>query len=138
MFSSYQKFSVNGEDDENLAAVLQLAMQLSGNTDKPDSVESFYIDKHGYLILCTYLNSDNELEKQYPFKPTIPVLIEHIKSYIGELSDKDKERIAGSEPDTDGSTKLGWEVFAPSCHEIEPYDYNVIVAIRPCWIIYEK
>ena len=133
MFSSEQTFTINGDHDEALKKVLQLAIELSGWK----SIKSFYEDKRG-LVFCAYECSGSTL---YPFEPTITVLVEQINQYIKKLSSEDIFRLAGEAPDNDGTVCLGWEVFYPVWYgenEIEKYELSAILAVRPCWIVYGK
>lgn len=133
MFSSEQTFTINGNSNEALRKVLQLALEISGTSD----VKAFYEDKNG-LVLCRY---DCSGSTSYPFKATIPVLVEQINEYISNLSSEDIIRLAGEEPDNDGTVVLGWEVFHPlwfGINEIEKYEQSAIIAVRPCWIVYGK
>ena len=133
MFSSEQKFVINGDNDKSLEKVLELALELSDYI----GIEAFYEDKKG-LVFCFY---ECEGSTKYPFNPTIKVLVEHINQYIKGLSKEKIEELAGPCPDNDGTVKLGWEVFHPLWYgenEIENYDNAAILAVRPCWIIYGK
>lgn len=133
MFSSEQTFTINGDDNEALAKVLQLALDLCGW----NGIKAFYEDKNG-LVLCSY---DCDGSTKYPFEATIPVLVEQINQYINNLSSEDILRLAGEEPDNDGTVILGWEVFCPLWYgenEIEKYELAAVIAIRPCWIVYGK
>lgn len=135
MFSSEQSFTINGDNSEALEKVLQLALDLCGWK----GIKAFYEDKWG-LVLCAYECNGSTA---YPFEATIPVLVEQIKQYISNLSDEDMVRLAGEEPDNDGTVKLGWEVFHPlwyGCERnaIDKYEDAAIIAVRPCWIIYGK
>ena len=133
MFSSEQMFTINGDNYENLAKVLKVAIDLCGWK----GVKAFYEDKNG-LVLCSYQCSGST---KYPFEATIPILVEQIKQYINNLSKEDLIRLAGEEPSNDGEVVLGWEVFHPLWYgenKIEKYESAGILAIRPCWIIYGK
>ena len=133
MFSSEQTFTINGDNNESLKRVLQLALELSGRKQ----IEAFYEDING-LVLCSYKCSDST---EYPFKATIPVLVEQINQYIDNLSNEDILRLAGVEPDNDGTVRLGWEVFHPLWYgenEIDKYELAAVIAVRPCWIVYGK
>ena len=133
MFSSEQNFTINGDNDKALEKVLQLALDLCGWK----GIEAFYEDKNG-LVLCKY-KCDGSTE--YPFKATIPVLVEQINQYIDNLSNEDVLRLAGIEPDIDGTVRLGWEVFHPSWYgenKVDKYELAAVIAVRPCWIVYGK
>lgn len=133
MFSSEQTFTINGDNNESLAKVLHLAMELIGH----HQIKAFYEDKNG-LVLCDYKCSGST---EYPFVPTVPILVEQINQYLDNLSDKDILRLAGEEPDNDGTVRLGWEVFHPLWYgenEIDNYEIASVIAIRPCWIVYGK
>lgn len=133
MFSSEQTFTINGEHDLALEKVLNLAMELSGEK----AIKAFYKDKRG-LVFCSY-KCDGSTE--YPFEPTIKVLVEQIKQYIDNLSSEEVLLLAGKEPDNDGTVILGWEVFYPLWYgdnEIEKYEWSAVIAVRPCWIVYGK
>lgn len=132
MFSSKQKFNINGEDNESLAKALQLALDLSERT-----IEAFYEDKNG-LVFCSY---NCEGCTKYPFEATVPILVEHAAQYLTNLPIDDKLRLAGEEPDMDGGAYLGWEVFHPLWYgenELENYNLAAVIAVRPCWIVYGK
>lgn len=133
MFSSEQNFTINGDNDKALEKVLQLALDLCGWKE----IKAFYEDKNG-LVLCAYkCNGSTE----YPFKATIPVLVEQINQYIDNLSNGDVLRLAGEEPDNDGTVRLGWEVFHPLWYgenEIDKYELSAVLAVRPSWIVYGK
>lgn len=133
MFSSEQTFTINGDNNKSLEKVLQLAMDLSGCKQ----IKAFYNDVNG-LVLCSYECKDSTT---YPFEATIPILVEQINQYINNLSSTDILRLAGIEPDNDGTVKLGWEVFHPLWYgdnEIDKYNLAAVIAVRPCWIIYGK
>lgn len=133
MFSSEQTFTINGDYNVDLAKILQLALDLSGWKE----IKAFYEDKNG-LVLCGYKCSGST---EYPFKATIPVLVEQINQYIENLTSEDILRLAGTEPDNDGTVSLGWEVFHPLWYgenEIDKYELAAILAVRPCWIVYGK
>ena len=137
MFSSQQTFTINGDNDKALEKVLQLALELSSWSQNDREIKAFYEDTNG-LVLCSY---DCVGSTVYPFKATIPVLVEHINQYLNKLSDKDIRRLAGEEPDNDGTVRLGWEVFHPLWYgenEIEKYELAAVIAVRPCWIVYGK
>lgn len=133
MFSSEQTFTINGDSNESLKGVLKLALDISGWKE----IEAFYEDKNG-LVLCGYKCSGST---EYPFKATIPILVEQINQYINNLSSEDILRLAGEEPDDDGIVRLGWEVFHPLWYgdnEIDKYELAAVIAVRPCWIVYGK
>lgn len=133
MFSSEQMFTINGDNNEALSRVLQLALDLSGCRE----IKGFYEDVNG-LVFCEF---KYDKATKYPFKATVPVLVEQINQYIDSLSGEDIVRLAGKEPDIDGTVELGWEVFHPLWYgdsEIEDYDISAVIAVRPCWIIYGK
>ena len=133
MFSSEQTFIINGDNNESLSKVLQLALDISGSKE----IKAFYEDKNG-LVLCAYECNGST---KYPFKATIPVLVEQINQYIENLSCEDIVRLAGGEPYIDGTVKLGWEVFHPLWYGengIDKYELAAVLAVRPCWIIYGK
>lgn len=133
MFSTEQKFCINGDNNEALAKVLQLALELSGT----NGIKAFYEDTNG-LVLCKY---DSSGTIEYPFEPTIPVLVEQVNQYIKKLTNDDIQRLAGKEPDIDGTVRLGWEIFHPLWygeHKLNDYKPAAIIAVKPCWIIYHK
>lgn len=130
MFSSEQTFTINGDKYEILAKVIEFALKISGHID----VGGYYVDKKG-LVWCSYGGSS------YPFKATIPIMVEQAKQYIEGLTYEETERLAGEEPDNDGSVYLGWEVFYPLWYGdngLENYSSGAFLAIRPCWIVYGK
>ena len=132
MFSFGQKFTINGDDYENLKNVLDFAMSLNEN-----EVVSFYQDKKG-LVFCEDVCYG---ATEYPFIPTSTVLVEQIKQYLKNLSDSEITNLAGEAPDNDGSVELGWEVFYPLWYgedKIEKYETPSFLAVRPCWIVYSK
>lgn len=133
LFSSEQTFTINGEYDDALEKVLTLALELSGTK----SIKAFYKDIKG-LVLCDYKCSRGT---EYPFEPTIKVLVEQIKQYIKSLSKEEIVALAGIAPDNDGTVVLGWEVFHPLWYgenKIENYELSALIAVRPCWIVYGK
>ena len=133
MFSSEQTFTINGDKNNVLEKVLQLALDLCGWK----GIKAFYEDKNG-LVLCSYECSGSTI---YPFEATIPVLVEQINQYIDNLSNEDVLRLAGIEPDIDGSVRLGWEVFHPLWYgenKVDKYELAAVIAVRPCWIVYGK
>lgn len=133
MFSSEQNFTINGDNNKALEKVLQLALELSGWKQ----IKAFYKDVNG-LVLCSYECSGST---EYPFEATIPVLVEQINQYIKNLSIEDVLRLAGEEPDNDGTVRLGWEVFHPLWYgdnEIDKYELAAVIAVRPSWIVYGK
>lgn len=140
MFSSEQKFIINGDSKDALEQVITLAMKL----EDVKTVESFYYDENGILVICDYMESELDDEIKYPFEPTTKVLVEQIYSYITTLKIESPElliKLAGEEPDDDGDVVLGWEVFHPLWygeHKIEPYGMNSFLAVKPCWIVYGK
>ena len=138
MFSSEQTFTINGDDDNMLQKVLELALECCGWKGE---INAFYEDING-LVFCPYKSKyDKDDVFEYPFKPTIPVIVEQIKQYINNLSTDEIIRLAGLEPCIDGTVNLGWELFHPlwfGPNEIENYKQSAILAVRPCWIIYAK
>lgn len=133
MFSSEQTFTINGDNNESLERVLQLALDLCGRK----TFKSFYEDKNG-LVFCAYKCNHST---EYPFEATVKVLVEHINQYITNLSSEDIIRLAGDKPHDDGIVRLGWEVFHPLWYgdnEISKYDLSAELAVRPCWIVYDK
>lgn len=133
MFSSNQTFTINGDDNETLAKVLQCALDIA----EYNFIKSFYEDKNG-LVFCGYPCDGST---KYPIEATIPVLVEHINQYIKNLSKEDIIRMAGKEPDNDGDVILGWEVFHPQCYgrnELVKHEQAALIAVRPYWIIYGK
>ena len=133
MFSSEQTFTINGDNNKALEKVLQLALDLCGCK----GIKSFYEDKNG-LVLCKYKCSG---ATEYPFEATIPILVEQINQYIKNLPSKDILRLAGMEPDNDGTVRLGWEVFHPLWYgenKIDKYELSAVLAVRPSWIVYGK
>ena len=134
MFSSEQTLTINGDSNDALGKVLQLALDLCGGRKE---IKAFYEDKNG-LVLCKYECSGST---EYPFKATIPVLVEQINQYINNLSSENVLRLAGEEPDNDGTVRLGWEVFHPLWYgdnKIDKYELAAVIAVRPCWIVYGK
>lgn len=133
MFSCQQSFTINGDNREALARVLNLALELSGYK----KVKAFYEDKNG-LVFCW---SSCKGASSYPFEATVPVLVEQIFQYISNLTCEDVIRLAGEEPDIDGTVYLGWEIFYPLWYgenEIDKYEWAAMLAVRPCWIVYSK
>lgn len=133
MFSSEQTFTINGDNNENLKRVLQLALDISGWK----RIGAFYEDVNG-LVLCSYECDGSTV---YSFEATIPVLVEQVNQYIKNLSSEDILRLAGEEPDNDGTVRLGWEVFHPLWYgdnKIDKYEPAAVIAVRPCWIVYGK
>lgn len=133
MFSSEQTFTINGDNDNFLEKVLKLALELSGTK----AIKSFYKDVRG-LVLCGY---ECKGATEYPFEPTVKVLVEQINQYISKLSSTEVFQLAGPEPDNDGTVRLGWEVFCPlwfGDNKIEKYEWEAVIAVRPCWIVYGK
>ena len=133
IFSSEQKFTINGEDNQTLEKVLQLALEICGWKE----IKAFYEDPNG-LVFCAY-GTNGTIE--YQFKATPAVLVEHINQYLNKLSDEAILRLAGKAPDNDGDVVLGWEVFHPLWYgenKINDYKLSAILAIRPCWIVYGK
>lgn len=131
MFSSEQTFTINGHLDKDLKKVLQFTLEF-GDV----AIQAFYEDKNG-LVLCSYQCCGAQA---YPFEPTVPVLVEHVKQYIKKLPKEDVCRMAGDKPNND-SVYLGWEVFHPLWYgdnEIEKYEPEAVIAIRPSWIVYGK
>ena len=133
MFSSEQTFTINGDNNEMLEKVLQLALDVCGWK----GIKAFYEDKNG-LVFCTYECNGST---KYPFEATVPVLVEQINQYIKKMSMEDVKKLAGTAPDNDGTVRLGWEVFHPLWYgenKIEKYELAAVLAIRPCWIVYGK
>ena len=133
MFSTEQIFTINGCDDDVLEKVLNLALDLCSWKE----IKCFYEDVNG-LVFC---GSECSGTTKYPFKCTVPILIEQINQYINNLSHEDIFRLAGSPPDIDGDVELGWEIFHPLWYgenEIEEYKYSAVLAVRPSWIVFAK
>lgn len=137
MFSSEQTFTINGDNDNMLKKVLELALECCGWNS---GINAFYKDING-LVFCPYKSTHDDDVFEYLFKPTIPVIIEQIKDYINNLFPDEIIRLAGPEPDIDGTVNLGWELFYPlwfGPNKIENYKQSAILAVRPCWIVYAK
>lgn len=135
IFSSEQKFTINGEDNKVLEKVLQLALEICGWKE----IKAFYEDPNG-LVFCAY-GAGTEGTIEYPFKATPAILVEHINQYLDKLSDEAILRLAGEAPDNDGDVILGWEIFHPLWYgenKINNYKLSAILAVRPCWITYGK
>ena len=134
MFSSEQAFVINGDNNEALSKVLQLALDLSGTKE----IEAFYEDPNG-LVLCRH---GCKGAIKYPFKATIPILVEQINQYTHRFSGEALDYLAGRKPDVDGTVRIGWVVFCPTydgLYQLREYNYwDAVVAVRPCWIVYDK
>ena len=138
IFSSEQKFTINGEDNKVLEKVLQLALEICGWKE----IKAFYEDPNG-LVFCAYSTGTGAegTTIEYPFKATPAILVEHINQYLDKLSDEAILRLAGEAPDNDGDVILGWEIFHPLWYgenKINNYKLSAILAVRPCWITYGK
>jgi hypothetical protein len=127
MFSSEQKFSVNGEDKETLLKVITLALEMSDNTIKAYSID-------GSKIFFYW----HQVENSYPMPATknpdtlLNLAWDHIKSDESKTANNlDKDL------DIDGSTYSGWEVFLPHYTDNNKHFY-VTLAVKRTWIYYAK
>lgn len=127
MFSSEQKFSLNGEDKDVLTKALQLMLEISGNSIKAYTIEGskimfFWYPKPELNIMPTTKNVDTIVNLAW----------DHLKS---------EEAIAAfqKEPsqDIDGTIRKGWEIFIPDYKDTSDSFYATI-GVKLAWIYYGK
>lgn len=131
MFSSEQIFDITCETKEQLAKILEFALAMAGT-----EINDFYIANDNTLVLCrSYAPST-----KYPFTANPVIIAEHAQQHIDNIPYTEKSMLLGPRPNIDGSVEEGFQVFHPnySTHQINPYENNPILAIRPAWIIYAK
>jgi len=139
MYSSEQKFEINGCTDEELGIILDCAIRLSESKDLP----SYYARQENKLYLGW--------SQEEGFKPIMPefavteeLLIAFIKSFLlkahrhNNLSEKYKNTLSCF----DGSVQDGFRAFLPTLNfSSEEYfagaDYTII-GFEPDLIFYAK
>jgi len=134
-------FDINGEGQETLGRVLQLAFEQKGSNTK---AKYFVVDKKKGLILLWYV-ADSQKDKVTKFltplsaKAATPMVIEWLNSDEAktiELGDWDEDA------DHDGSNGAGWRVFCERWGHItgeDGLDYDgSIVAITPAYMWHGK
>ena len=147
MFSSTQKFIINGDENKNLKSILELAFKLSD-----DIPETYTIDPVKGIIFYW----DEDIGKPLTgipstFKEQIDFLCDRILEYlempeVKKIYDslREKENKNGCFIDgLDGIIENGWEVFLPiSNHINEKYGIedssSAIIGVRPTLIFYGK
>ena len=128
MFSSEQKFSVNGSEKERLKQTLQLALGMSGS-----KVQAFNTNGHSITFYWLDKEGMNKLPKTDNIETIINIVWDHL------TSDEAKESFA-SEPreNIDGSIEKGWEVFLPNWNDDDPNHFYAIFAVKLAWLYYAK
>jgi len=135
MFSSEQKFNVNGSSRENFQKTLQLALELDSVASKIRLPEYYQVDtEKGELYL---VSSYSRLENTLPFPPKasletiISIIWDHLLSaeFQSVLHSKTTD-------DIDGTIDAGWEIFIPR-YPVENA-WQLFVGVRLDWIYYAK
>ena len=92
-------------------------------------IVGYRIDEEQGLILYTSQEDDIVL---FPSSLGIAEILPIIISWLNTAT-------YPKEPDTDGSTKKGFHITSQLLHFGKPtYNYNVLLVIKPKWIIYGK
>lgn len=135
MFSSEQKFSINGDTDDNLRVALNAALNLSG----------YKIKSYDYVNGEVFLYYTEDAGK-YSFP--VPATVDLLTTLVSELLDAgDSQTYLDKldEHDIDGSQNKGWEVYIPRGLSGKPeYDairsgeWYIAFAVRPDWTYYGK
>ena len=127
MFSSEQKFSINGSDKEILQKAVKLALDISGS-----DVQSFNMDGHG----ITFYWFRNEGNSKMPKTKNAETILNLAWDYIN--SEEARESFS-KEPheDIDGSIERGWEIYLPRWDEDSNHFY-AIFKIKLAWLYYHK
>lgn len=140
MFSSEQKFSINGDTKKDLKTVLKCAFDLyaCGQKKAETPIRCFKIDAQKGLIFAG--DCDKDGYTKYPMDITLDMAVEIIWSY---LDSQEAHKIYESKPyyDGDGTIHHGWRVYIPAWRgedKIENYHFGVIIGVEPDWTFYHK
>lgn len=136
MFSSEQKFEVNGDSKENLKIVLDCVLKLHDI-----AISGFKFDNNR-LIFGWLPGNETEYNgfKRYPFKITLDMATQIAWDYIHKTKEAEERFEKIRNLDIDGNMEKGWRVFAPRHYgddRIEDAGYSII-GIEPDLIYYSK
>lgn len=137
MFSSEQKFNVNGEGKTQLSETLKFAVgwKSSGRRSLPQGVR--FDEDTGTVFLYWH----SELEGVAPLSEylTIETFSSIVYDFLKSGEVERNFRVANKPLDIDGSLELGWEVFIPnwSTPGVVHSGY-AFLAVKPDWIYYAK
>ena len=135
----FHSASISGETKQQFLAAIEFLLSHAES-----DINSFLIDKNGYLVFCkTYPNQKNIDPILYPFKPNATVLTEHAFQYLSELTPTQKEALGCVPNSSKELCEDGWELFIPDCysdeHGIDSYrDGTTLLAVKPVIITYGK
>jgi hypothetical protein len=136
MFSSEQKFEINGDKKENLKIAIDCALKLNDST-----IDGFKFDNNR-LIFGWLPKDKNEYKgyKRYPFEVTLDMATQIAWDYIHKTEEA-REIFRNIEHlDIDGSEYKGWRIFVPQYYgkdRVEEANYSII-GIEPDLIYYAK
>ncbi len=135
MFSSEQKFSINGDTDEDLRVALGAALSISG----------YKIKSYNYVNGEVFLYYTEDAGK-YSFP--VPATLDLLTTLVSELlnsSDSEDYLSKVDSYDIDGSQNKGWEVYIPAglsgqpeYAELRAGEWYIAFAVRPDWTYYHK
>ncbi len=122
MFSSEQKFNVNGSDKEELKEVLALAFRMA---DFPTH--------YSYSPTGVQLYWEYDKETAFPEKASIDTVVSIIWDRLNASDVQTEFRKITKEKNIDGGVEVGWEVKIPS------YSWNgPFLEVDLDWIYYAK
>ncbi|MDF2880195.1 MAG: hypothetical protein K0R54_752 [Clostridiaceae bacterium] len=136
MFSSEQKFEINGKTKEDLKTAIECALKLSDY-----EISGFKYDENRLIFAWMPKNEDNYNGfTRYPFKISLDMATQIAWDYIRE-SEQAKLRLQEIENlDIDGSIYEGWRIFVPKYYgndAISNCSYSII-GVEPDLIYYAK
>lgn len=137
MFSSEQKFIVNGSDKNELAEILKLAVewQTSGRKTLPEGI---VFDTDSASVFFYWSDSPNHVEKLPKF--TSPeTLTSMVWDFLNSAEVQRAFRATSEADDIDGTVDYGWQVMTPRWDTpgLKESSYAFLV-IKPDWIYYHK
>lgn len=132
MFSSNQKFSVNGEEKRELVNALKFAFDLDGHLPKS------YMYFEGKVLFYT---SDVSAKFEDCFPVHASASVETLAGVVFDYlkSGEARKFFTEKQDDLDGSTYLGWHVFVPTYKDAPPQDsWSLMLGVKHDWIYYAK
>lgn len=88
----------------------------------------------GYIIKdnILFLSRAHKAAVKFPYEYNLQQMIDFAWGWW-----ESNKKPTGREPDTDGDTKVAWEITTENCGWRFP-DYGVFVSVKPVWFIYGK
>lgn len=134
----FNTFTASGDSKQLLLETLEFII-AKGKLN----LKGFFIDRTGYLVLCSYVSEENENEKAYPFIPTPVCIVEHVFQYLSELTDEELASMGCEPSGYEEDYEIGWELFIPECgsdvYSVTDYSWGkTVLAVKPKLIEYGK